>query len=380
MTENAPNIIFTRYLYSKDEVQLALLVNILNKSEKSLFWAYELYYSGFEQDVFSLLWKIYFDFYYTLNPSFYTYFIKKHKEWKKTPTLHRIIGIIVGDLLIRPHTLDVFLLNHIANTFSITIDIDIGTNPLQILEWLQHKNYLKIAEFILNRCSTPAELNAAMKIISNYFKERNVKVDIKMLQESKNLHHTDINKNYLALANIMMWFSTLEKLTPGKKFYIIVDDKDIAIFETLKANCDEGQYPYKILPQAYSHSIDEDNYLSLFRLQRETPSFNLTEAYLRHWEYYASFSPIWQKRIQKHKGTINHETKRIEFPDDDHFEEFYDEFNYETDEQRTETQEKSIQDIKQERTWASFYEQHKKGLFVPDAEYLEEFGKISYKS
>ena len=79
MTENAPKIIFTRYLYSKDEVQLALLVNILNKSEKSLFWAYELYYSGFEEDVFNLLWKIYFDFYYTLNPSFYTYFIKKHK-------------------------------------------------------------------------------------------------------------------------------------------------------------------------------------------------------------------------------------------------------------------------------------------------------------
>ena len=42
MPENAQKFIFTRYLYIKDEVKLTLLTSILNKSEKSIFWAYEL--------------------------------------------------------------------------------------------------------------------------------------------------------------------------------------------------------------------------------------------------------------------------------------------------------------------------------------------------
>ena len=37
------NLVFTRYLYLKDEVKLSLLVSILNKSDDAIFWAYELY-------------------------------------------------------------------------------------------------------------------------------------------------------------------------------------------------------------------------------------------------------------------------------------------------------------------------------------------------
>jgi hypothetical protein len=38
------NLVLTRYLYIKDEVKLALLISILNKSDDAIFWAYELYY------------------------------------------------------------------------------------------------------------------------------------------------------------------------------------------------------------------------------------------------------------------------------------------------------------------------------------------------
>ena len=38
-----PNFVFTRYLYEKDEVKLALLIALLNKKEEAIFWAYELY-------------------------------------------------------------------------------------------------------------------------------------------------------------------------------------------------------------------------------------------------------------------------------------------------------------------------------------------------
>ncbi len=37
---------FTRYMYEKSEVEIALIIAILNKTDDALFWAYELYYSG----------------------------------------------------------------------------------------------------------------------------------------------------------------------------------------------------------------------------------------------------------------------------------------------------------------------------------------------
>ena len=44
-------MIFTRYLYLHDEVKIALMASLLNKSNASIFWAYELYYSGFENEL-----------------------------------------------------------------------------------------------------------------------------------------------------------------------------------------------------------------------------------------------------------------------------------------------------------------------------------------
>ena len=62
-TLNNEDIIFTRYLYIKDEVEIALLTNILEKKEESVFWAYELYFSGFQKEVFQYLWDIYYNFF-----------------------------------------------------------------------------------------------------------------------------------------------------------------------------------------------------------------------------------------------------------------------------------------------------------------------------
>ena len=43
---------FTRYLYEKDEVKVALITSVLNKNcEEAQFWGYELYYSGFKKEL-----------------------------------------------------------------------------------------------------------------------------------------------------------------------------------------------------------------------------------------------------------------------------------------------------------------------------------------
>ena len=127
--EKFPKIIFTRYLYVKDEVKLSLITSLLDKKEKAIFWAYELYYSGFEIELFNHLWKIYFDFYYTLNPAFYDYFVKNQKEWKKMsagPGKDKIISMIITTSMIimplprtwpRPYNNDLNYLNHVLVQF-----------------------------------------------------------------------------------------------------------------------------------------------------------------------------------------------------------------------------------------------------------------------
>ena len=48
--------IFTRYLYFKVEVANSLQWSILDKHlEESLYWAYEMYFSGFQTETFDFL-------------------------------------------------------------------------------------------------------------------------------------------------------------------------------------------------------------------------------------------------------------------------------------------------------------------------------------
>ena len=50
---------FTRYLYPKIYVKISLLISLLNHNyDESLFWTYELYYSGFEDEIFDYIFKI----------------------------------------------------------------------------------------------------------------------------------------------------------------------------------------------------------------------------------------------------------------------------------------------------------------------------------
>ena len=90
----AQSLVFTRFLYAKDEVELSLLTALLKNEDLQViyYWTYELYYSGF--DVFELLWKIYLDFYYEQHSYFEVYFKKKHKLWKSDGNMKHIAYIV----------------------------------------------------------------------------------------------------------------------------------------------------------------------------------------------------------------------------------------------------------------------------------------------
>ena len=58
-------LVLTRLLYNYDEVKINLLLSLLTKKEfrEVIFWSSEIYYSGFKEELWKYIWKIYYDFY-----------------------------------------------------------------------------------------------------------------------------------------------------------------------------------------------------------------------------------------------------------------------------------------------------------------------------
>ena len=100
---------------------------------------------------------------------------------------------------------------------------------------------------------------------------------------------------------------------------------------------------YWVLQENCLYGINDfgwlDEYNSYFKKEREEREEYLDKLHY-HWEYYAYFSPIWKKRIEKYKGYQNHSTKRIEFLNNMYEEDFYDKYMYEPDEQHSLIQER----------------------------------------
>jgi len=91
-------IILTRYLYLKSGVLNSLENSILkNQYEESLFWAYEIYFSGFEEEIIEFLFGI-IERYYKNFPKL-TNFLKKKGKEKKDET----IGTVIKNLCLRNH-------------------------------------------------------------------------------------------------------------------------------------------------------------------------------------------------------------------------------------------------------------------------------------
>lgn len=352
-------MIFTRYLYIKDEVQIALATSILQKSEESVFWAYELYYSGFKEETFELLWRIYYYFFASLNPSFETYFMKKHKEWttRTSGELDYYVSLIVNNLLSRSYNIDVFMLEKI-NLYLETED-DENEEPRTITNLIETKNYSELMKRLLTENNDQTN-KAILDEASKYFGK-------KITTTAQKYTPVKICAKILGFAHQQI---------SGKKeknFYATVKPEDVVMYETISL---KTVRPYKILQIACLFSIDKYNYLSLFDTDRDKEP-RYIHMYHVNWLYGASYSPIWAERISVYGGTPNHTVKRVCFQTEDSEEAFYESFGYEPDEQKIEVQHKSIQNIKSVRTWKTFVQEHNEnGIVVFDEDFLDALDKV----
>jgi hypothetical protein len=365
---------FTRYLYEKDEVKLSLLLCILNKKEESIFWAYELYYSGFKKEMINLFWSMYYDFYYTLNPSFEKYLLNKFKNnLDFEANSENCISMIVHNFMIRPHSMDIFMLKQIVCM------CDFDTNDTNLNSILDNEDFMILSSFILSEINDE-DIDDIFCQVIDYFNKKSLQLDKKrIISEYKKIldnQYQTINRRVIILARIIHYFVLTKNIKLGKNIYVHIEPEDVIIYETIYS--DLNIRPYKILPLASIYYIDQYNYLSLFHLKREQN--DIKNIYRDKWLYHASFSPLWKERILKYNGNIDQHNKAVIFDESEDFEEeFYNEFGYEPDEQKIETQSKSIQEIKKERTWISFYNEHKKNDIIDiDHDILNDMDKVTY--
>ena len=109
-TENdMEHFCFTRYLYPMVEVKQSLLLSLLDHNyDESLFWAYEMYYSGFEKETFDYIYTIYDDFYEIKNASLKKYINSVIDIWEQSKH-DWLIGSIVMTLCSRNYSLENFV-------------------------------------------------------------------------------------------------------------------------------------------------------------------------------------------------------------------------------------------------------------------------------
>jgi len=370
---NGSNLILTRYLYLKDEVKMALLMAILNKSDDAIFWAYELFYSGFKQELFQFILIIYYDFFATLNPSFEAYLIKKQTDYLSKSFQERHISCLIQNLIIRPFNTDVFMMRKICELFETDSYpfTNIETIKCKLKEWIVSSDYRSIACFVLSNDSKnigTLSNNEIYEYVLEVFQSIGLKIlKTQLLKEYSNTSKISVNPAVVLLTKIMSLFSKQMQLIKGRSFYIRVSPEEVVQYETIIAT--NGIKPYRILRNACVCSIDEQKWLGLFALESNNKSGKVRQyMYNEHWLYYASFSPIWFDRIKMYKGYVDYVKCVVCFTDPDLEEEFYNNYDYEPDEQplfvKVRTNIVINEKQEQRKTWQCFYEKYKNTGFI----------------
>jgi hypothetical protein len=354
-------MILTRFLYAKDEVELSLLTALLKKDDLKIvyYWAYELYYSGFEDELFDLLWKFYLDFYYANQPYFLTYLKKKHDLWKvdKDKNVNHVAYILRnmynlkadgGVFMIRQRfalDLSPTILYRCQNKTMVhktmvnkTMVHLTGTgydkqyhNLLLALERKHFENIWYHLKSLLNKGATPSQVVAGF-----------LKVDIIIIDNCLSVH-------YLLAVIYKALFATTVGVNDIKEKHIYVVPKLEHLDEMLKLEKElipltkKGNAQiYNTLP--FKRMVSIDDHIGSFALARWQYESLQREHWFR-WEFYAMGSPLWMKRLDKYGGKVNHDLRKIKFATDADEEAFYGLYAYELDELPKEVQAMSMKPL-----------------------------------
>lgn len=322
---------FTKYLYNKDEVELTLMECILKNAnfEEVYFWTIELYDSNNPEEIWQLLYKIYYDFYFLTNQKFENKINKYYLKWKKKHNIGYVI-YIVYNLCRQNKNIDVNIF--IYRTYFSSI-IKYVIQNINIYSYSGNTIYEKLLNYAIKNKNNEfiayyLKKCYKLKNIETFLTE-NFPIDIK-----KNEHYS--NKFHLLLCSCLNFPKTNKKFIYKK----VPDDAYNDVRDIV--NKTKSDIHWKILKEKRLYNISQS--IGCFKLVRS--NYKLDKEFWYNWEYHAYNSTIWKDRFDKYKIKIEPKKKLLTFLDDDEMEDFYSKWGYEPDEQTKEVQEKSIKYIK----------------------------------
>jgi len=329
----------TRYLYFKDECFYSLMFCLIQKSsfDEVIFWAGEVYYSGFHGQLWDHIWKIYYDFHAIKYPK---YEKKINKLSKETTNFKNIVYILNLFYYSKP-TYTVFalrMLNPLAPTHVYMGKIPKWLKELELKKWERklirsiHNNKKINSAFYIKQVTCPQSYNA----IKKYY----IKVHGLTLKNKPFDAINYKNKAHILLAlvcHLSLDVSEIQMKTISKKIDKSIMDRQIQINSVVEPL-------YKTLFHKRLFKISP--LVGAFKLERfSIQKLDYKDILRLHWDYFAYNTPLWQQRIKTCNGIVDNKKYELVFKNDDDHDAFYERFNYEPDEQSKEIQEKSICDI-----------------------------------
>lgn len=345
----------TRYLYITDEVKYSLLLSLIDKKDihNVLFWAYELYYSGYDEELFKYIRCIYFDFYALQHPKFYRFIDKQYLLWTDSQD-DTIPGFILKNMFMLPVTYTIFTLRQYVLTGGVCKHVyNRGRKPAwiksykdtyhTILRAIHNKSYIDVYYYLCKL--KDEEVKDCLFEVGKYFEnEQHMEIDKGFYEAYEddyvNITHHDIRHVWITTILHLMKY---ESCNEHKKLLLIkLTESEIETFSNTETTICSPLYKTLGIKRLYKI---HDN-IGYFRLDRNglvlQEGFNLVDEIQHHWLYYAYHTPRYKNILDNYEGvSIDHVKREIIFKDDDDFEDFYENHGYfDPDEQSTDTQQK----------------------------------------
>ena len=180
--EEESSVVLTRYLYNKNEVIVSLKMAMFDKNiEEAMFWGYELYFSGFEYDVFKVLSDMYELYYHAKHPNLGNYLNKMILKWEDEQNVndnHWILGTIIKNMALRSISLTYMLeerqgLSHLPSQIqekTQNIFIQVKDDEIKQYYTINSLEFGRTYKFLRNVCKYTIR-REAMDIFGTYYQD-----------------------------------------------------------------------------------------------------------------------------------------------------------------------------------------------------------------
>lgn len=340
------NLVFTRLLYPKNGIKSSIKNSFQEKRsyEEFVFWCSELYYSGYEENTFQILFEIYYDYVFIedddnkINEFIeinYEKWLKSYKEIK-LKTKDNLLLKITEKLYFAKYNLLIEKYMKSIRNGEKKITIYRGKKP----EWL---NIYKQEEkpFIYSLYKT--NLQNIIILSYNLNKNKNYTIEnmYKLIEESNTIkiEKSKHIKNYTNEHHKLVYdiLKSLIKLDEKKELVRKKTKKEVLskelIAKMMSNYSDNEENPRFIIRNYRKYKIIYNEEMS------KDDKKDLLKKYNYNWLYYACECPLWNKRIKEYRGKQNHSNEEIEFDEEDDetgyslFDKFHLKYQYEPDEQ-----------------------------------------------